>query len=40
MRKLVNLKYKESRSVTEHLSEFLDLMNQLTNVKIIFDDEV
>ena len=40
IRKLVNLKYKEGRSVAEHLNDFQDLVNQLTLIKIMLDDEI
>ena len=40
MKRLVNLKYKEGRSITEHTSEFQDLVDQLTTMKIILDDEL
>lgn len=33
IRKLVNFKYKEGRSVVEHLSDFRDLVNQLVTMK-------
>ena len=40
IQKLVNLKYKEGRSVGEHLSEFQSLVNQLATVKMTLDDEL
>ena len=40
MKKLVNLKYKEGRNITERTSEFQGLVNQLTTMKIILDDEL
>lgn len=40
IRTLVNLKLKEGKSVAEHLSEFQDLVNQLTTMKIVLDDEM
>ena len=40
MKKLINLKYKEGRSTTEHTSEFQGLVDQLTIMKIILDDEL
>ena len=40
IRKLVNLKYKEWRSVEEHLSDFQDLVNQLVTVKLVLEDEL
>ena len=39
-RKLVNLKLKEGRSVTEHLSEFQGLVNQMVTMKLIIDDNL
>ena len=39
-RKLVNLKLKEGRFVAEHLSEFLDLVNQMVTMKLIIEDEL
>ena len=38
--KLVNLKYKAGSSITEHLNELSNITNQLTLMKIIFDDEL
>lgn len=40
MKMLVNLKYKEGRSLIEHISEFQGLVDQLTTIKIILDDEL
>ena len=40
MKSLVNLKYKEGRSRTEHTSKFQGLVDQLTIIKIILDDEL
>ncbi|BFG34853.1 hypothetical protein CerSpe_211270 [Prunus speciosa] len=40
IRRLVNLKYKDGRSVTEHLSDFQGLINQLTNMQMVLDDEL
>ncbi len=40
VRKLSNLKYREGRSIAEHLSDFQDLVNQLTTMEINFGDEV
>ena len=40
MKILVNLKYKEGRSITEYTSEFQDFVDQLTTMKIILDDEL
>ena len=39
MKRPVNLKYKESRSITEHTSEFQGLVDQFTTMEIILDDE-
>ena len=39
-RKLVNLKLKEGKSVTEHFSEFQNLVNQMVTMKLIIDDEL
>ena len=40
MKRLVNLKYKEGHSITEHTSEFQGLVDKLTTMKIILDDEL
>jgi hypothetical protein len=40
IRKLTHLKLKEGRSVVEHLSEFQDLVNQLTRMNLMEDDEL
>uniref|UniRef100_A0A2N9GFS8 Integrase catalytic domain-containing protein n=1 Tax=Fagus sylvatica TaxID=28930 RepID=A0A2N9GFS8_FAGSY len=40
IRKLAHLKLKEGRSVAEHLSEFQDLVNQLTRMNLVVDDEL
>ncbi|CAN0846213.1 Retrovirus-related Pol polyprotein from transposon TNT 1-94 [Linum grandiflorum] len=40
IRRVVNLKYKDGHSVTEHLSDFQGLVNQLTTMKLALDDEV
>ena len=37
--RLVNLKYKEERSITKHTSEFQGLVDQLTSMNIVLDDE-
>jgi hypothetical protein len=34
------LKYKDGQSVTEHLSNFQGLLNELSNMKLVLDDEV
>src|SRR5436190_12496124 len=38
--RLVNLKYKDGRSVTEHLSDFQGLVSQLNVMKMVLDDEL
>ena len=38
-RKPVNLKFKEGRSVVEHLSEFQDLVSHIITMKMIIKDE-
>ena len=35
IRKLVNLKYTDGRSVAKHLSDFQDLINQLNTMKVV-----
>ncbi|CAL2258123.1 unnamed protein product [Prunus armeniaca] len=40
IRQLVNLKYKDGRSVTEHHNDFQGLINQLTNMQMVLDDEL
>jgi hypothetical protein len=40
IRKLVNLKYQDGRSVAEHLNDFQDLVNQLITMKIKLDEEL
>ena len=40
IRKLVNLKYKDGSSVAEHLSSFQNMVNQLTTMEIVLDDEL
>ena len=40
IRRLVNLKYRETWSVFECLSVFQGLVNQLTNMKMVHDDEL
>ena len=40
IKRLVNLKYKERRSITKLTSEFQSLVDQLTTMKIIPDDEL
>ena len=36
----MHLKLKEGRSVAEHLSEFQDLVNQLTRMNLMEDDKL
>lgn len=36
----MNLKYKDGSSVAEHLNVFQDLVNQLSTMELVFDDEV
>ena len=40
MKMLVNLKYKVRCSITEHTGKFQGLVDQLTTIKIILDDEL
>lgn len=40
MKKLVNLKYTNGKSIMEHLSDFKDLVNCLSTVKLVLDDEL
>ena len=40
MKKLFNLKMVESGSVAQHLNKFNTNTNQLSSVKIDFDDEI
>jgi hypothetical protein len=40
IRRLVNLKNKDGYSVTEHLSNFHGLLNELSTIKLALDDEV
>ena len=40
MKKLFNLKMVENASVAQHLNEFNTTTNQLSSVKIDFDDEI
>ena len=37
---LMNLRYKENSSISDHLNEFQGLLNQLSGMGIKFDDEV
>ncbi|CAH9088439.1 unnamed protein product [Cuscuta epithymum] len=40
IKKLVHLKLKSGKSVSEHLSDFQDIINKLTTMKICLDDEL
>ena len=40
MKKLFNLKMTENVSIAQHLNEFNTITNQLSFVKIDFDDEI
>ena len=40
MKKLFNLKMAKNASVAQHLNEFNTITNQLSSVKIDFDDEI
>jgi hypothetical protein len=40
IKRFVNLKYKDGKSVTEHLSNFQGLLNELSTIKLVLDDEV
>lgn len=40
IRRLVNLKYKDGRSVAKHMSDFQGSINQLTMMKLVLDDEL
>ncbi|KAF7113203.1 hypothetical protein RHSIM_RhsimUnG0150200 [Rhododendron simsii] len=40
IRRLVNLKYKDGRSVAEHMSDFQGLINQLSMMKLVLDEEL
>lgn len=40
IRRFVNLKYRETQSVFEHLSDFQRLVRQLTNMKMVLEDEL
>lgn len=37
---LINLRYKESSSLSNHLDEFQGLLDQLSGMNINFDDEI
>ncbi|KAF8378616.1 hypothetical protein HHK36_029964 [Tetracentron sinense] len=40
IRKLVNMKFKEGGPIAEHLNEFQGVVNQLTTMKLVIDDEL
>jgi hypothetical protein len=40
MKRLVNMKMSEGGSIADHLNEFNTVTNQLSSVKVDFDDEV
>lgn len=40
VKKLINLKYDEGTSISSHLSEVQSIMNQLSSMKIVLDDEL
>jgi hypothetical protein len=40
MKRLFNMKMSEGRSIADHLNEFNTVTNQLSSVKVEFDDEV
>jgi division protein CdvB (Snf7/Vps24/ESCRT-III family) len=40
IKKLVNIKYQEGSSVSDHLSQFQDYINRLSTMKIILDEEL
>ena len=40
IKRLVNLKLKGGKSVSEHLSDFQDIINKLTTMKVVLDDEL
>jgi hypothetical protein len=40
MKRLFNMKMSEGGSVAEHLNEFNTVTNQLSSIKVDFDDEV
>jgi gag-polypeptide of LTR copia-type len=37
IRKLVNMKYQEGSSVSDHLSRFQDCVNRLSTIKLVLD---
>lgn len=40
IKRLVNLKLKSGKSVSKHLSDFQDIINKLTTMKVVLDDEL
>jgi hypothetical protein len=40
MKRLFNMKMSEGGSVADHLNEFNTITNQLSSIKVDFDDEV
>ena len=40
IQRLVNLKLKGGKSVSQHLNDFQDIINKLTTMKIVLDDEL
>lgn len=40
IRRLVNLKYRETKSASERLSDLQRLINQLTNTEMVLEDEL
>lgn len=40
IKRLVTLKYREGRTITEQTSEFQDLVNRLTIMKMVLEDEM
>ena len=40
IKRLANLKLKSGKSVSEHLNDFQDIINKLTTVKVVLDDEL
>lgn len=40
IRRLVNLKYRDGKSMTEHTSDFQGLVNQLASMKMTLEDEL
>lgn len=40
IKRLVTLKYRKGRTITEQTSEFQDLVNRLTIMKMVLEDEM